>query len=54
MGKFRHALPRLHFGQATPAMLMQQDRDKPGLYRTIALTNAICHEYCSHTVFSRK
>ena len=31
MGKFRHALPRLHFGKLTPTMLTQQDRDKPGL-----------------------
>ena len=33
MGKLRHALPRLHFGDATSAMLMQQDQDKPGLYQ---------------------
>ena len=32
MGKFGHALPRLHFGQPTPTMLTQQDRDQPGLY----------------------
>ena len=31
MGKFRHALPRQHLGQATPVVLMQQDRDEPGL-----------------------
>src|SRR6266850_5897716 len=33
MGKFRHALPRLHFGGAAPAMLTQQDRDQPGLHK---------------------
>ena len=34
MGKFRHALPRLHFGELTAStMLMQQERDKPSLYQ---------------------
>src|SRR6266850_299204 len=33
MGKFRHALPGLHFGKLPPTMLMQQDRDKSGLYQ---------------------
>src|SRR6476619_8378556 len=31
MGKLHHALPGLHFGELTPTMLTQQDRDKPGL-----------------------
>ncbi len=31
MRKLCHALPRLHFGETTPTMLRQQDRDKSGL-----------------------
>src|SRR6267142_7245844 len=33
MGKLHHALPGLHFGELTPTMLTQQDRDKSGLYK---------------------
>ena len=42
MGKFRHALPRLHFGGAAPAMLTQQDQDQPGLYQNNRTDDAIC------------
>ncbi len=50
MGQFRHALPRLHFGELTPAMLRSRIEISPACVRMTATMNEICHEYRSHTV----